>query len=193
MKKCILVLLKTLFFISPSSFAFNSKNELPKDQPIDLDNQLEGNPSLTSVLENLRKSPFVVVRKNPALTGISLQDLINEGVINLERNGETSSAAPVTITLLERNESAAPVTITLQESRSIYQNNIPFTLTALDNESRSISIRVLSREEVVQFLIEKGVLKPEEIVSEEALIKLLEDNSYGIILGDDEVLFTTNE
>ncbi|MCR9206085.1 MAG: hypothetical protein NXH75_15990 [Halobacteriovoraceae bacterium] len=208
MNRFAMALLKILVLLFPSSLAFAGEKDLEIDLDIDPNNDgdnFEAVSPYEMFFQNLKKKSFFIVKKTPTVTGISIEDLINEGIINFQRSGSVSASQPVTITLLERREvqprlgtdgsteSTTPVTITLHHSYRRYSNGMPFTLTAIDNSSRTVSVEAIDREEVIKLLISKGALKSEEVVSGKDLLDLLQENSYGIILGDDEVLFTIDE
>ncbi len=205
MTKLALALLKILVFLFPSSLAFGSDTDIEPSTKQDNDNSVESCSTVKKNFENLKKKSFFIIRKSPTLTGISINDLINDGIINIQSEESVNSSWPFNTPLLERremphrfesigsNERSSPLTITLGVSERRHSNGVPFTLTAIDSSCRTISIEPIEREEVVDLLIKKGALMPEEITSDDDLLDLLRENSYGIILTEDEVLFTSHK
>ena len=112
----------------------------------------------------------VLVRNMGHNTGISLADLIDEGVIVLEdrsSGGEVGSSTPITLTLTDRT---SPITITL-------------------TERTSLDVEYISGEEIVDLLVERGVLLEDALLDNSEILDRIREVNTSLLLGEGEVLF----
>lgn len=111
----------------------------------------------------------VLLRRVELNTGVSLEDLIDEGVINLEELDRDSRTSPITLTLTDRTS--------------------PITITVTNSQARSIDVDLVLEDEIAGLLVERGIIKEEELIDSTVLMELIRANISSLQLSEDEVLF----
>jgi len=187
----ILFKLIALLLAGQSVFAQESKELTScKDQG---DNEFE---SLSDLARCLRGNDTVLIRDGDGLTGISINDLIEQGIIEIDLPSVDAATSPVTLTL-NSDATSAPVTMTLNADASsspvtitIVANDAstsPVTICIVNSESRNIEVEGISETEIIEHLSKAG-LSSKEI---EALLKAVADKleAFAVPVNENEFLY----